>query len=273
MAKPWHSLSSSSAGRFLNLTKKNPNIKRIHDNYPELRELHSQGLNDRQIAKIMGFARETVGAHLKKLSLVTNGARKEPIQLVSDTHAQCSKCPEIKPIEEFQLMRRQQKYEYRISYCNTCRKKQANNNLRSSIDKFVGDRVNRLKRRCLQNGTPINIDKFYVLNQLKKQNGLCFYSNQSIDWQTVDKLRGNCLSIDKIIPSLGYIEGNVVLVINRVNSVKYDCTLEEIRSWMPFWYNRIMRHFNESGVTYDGNCLIFPNGTKHPHKKLKRHTK
>lgn len=36
-------------------------------------------------------------------------------------------------------------------------------------------------------------------------------------------------SLDKIIPSLGYVPGNIMVVSRRANSIKHDATAEEIR--------------------------------------------
>ena len=38
---------------------------------------------------------------------------------------------------------------------------------------------------------------------------------------------GNSPSLDKIIPSLGYVKGNVMVISNRANSIKRDATLDE----------------------------------------------
>ena len=51
------------------------------------------------------------------------------------------------------------------------------------------------------------------------------------------------LSIDRIIPQLGYTPGNVVLCTNRANMVKSDLTLAEIKQWLPSWYTRIIKYW------------------------------
>lgn len=42
-------------------------------------------------------------------------------------------------------------------------------------------------------------------------------------------------SIDRLVPSLGYVRGNVNIISNRANLLKKDATLQEIESlylWM-----------------------------------------
>lgn len=49
----------------------------------------------------------------------------------------------------------------------------------------------------------------------------------------------NSLSIDKIIPEKGYVLGNIIFLSNKINTCKNDLSLEEIKQWMPSWYERI----------------------------------
>jgi hypothetical protein len=47
-----------------------------------------------------------------------------------------------------------------------------------------------------------------------------------------DKRKGfqpNSPSIDKIIPALGYVKGNICVISNRANTIKRDATAEELR--------------------------------------------
>jgi hypothetical protein len=43
-----------------------------------------------------------------------------------------------------------------------------------------------------------------------------------------DKPTDNSPSLDKIIPSLGYVRGNVQVISQRANSIKRDATLAEL---------------------------------------------
>jgi hypothetical protein len=47
----------------------------------------------------------------------------------------------------------------------------------------------------------------------------------------------NTASIDRIIPSLGYVRGNVVVVSWRANSLKKDATLKEMEALYTFYKN------------------------------------
>lgn len=211
------------------------------DDKLKLIEFHSQGLSDRKIAKILDVHHRTIAYNLKKLGLETNNPRKLKVEMVDEFNAKCSKCCEIKHLSEFKMQRVDKKYEYRLTYCNTCRKQQQNENLRSSPEKFLKDRYNRLKRKCLKNRTILTITFEELYDQYVSQKGRCFYTDEIMNVTVPSGLRKDCLSIDKVIPQLGYIKGNVVLCIWRINSIKSDATLEEMKEWMPNWYERIMK--------------------------------
>jgi hypothetical protein len=45
-------------------------------------------------------------------------------------------------------------------------------------------------------------------------------------------------SIDKIVPALGYVKGNVIIVSNRANIIKNNATPEEILA-VGFFYKNL----------------------------------
>jgi hypothetical protein len=45
----------------------------------------------------------------------------------------------------------------------------------------------------------------------------------------------NSPSLDRIIPSLGYVRGNVVVVSHRANTIKSDACVEELRRVLDFY--------------------------------------
>lgn len=210
------------------------------DREEELRDLHRQGMTNRQIAKIFGVHHDTIGYRLRKLELPYNREPKKSIKMVSDTEAECSKCHQVVDVNEFVLHRPEGKYPYRSSYCNVCRAKQLKVRLHSSIEVYLRDRLSRIKTRCTAKGMPFDLTYEDLIALYRLQQGFCFYTDVELNWHKKTTKRDR-LSVDKIIPSLGYVMGNVVLCTHRANTVKADLELEEIKEWLPGWYARLER--------------------------------
>jgi hypothetical protein len=212
-----------------------------------LKKLHSQGKSNREIAKELKVHHRTIAYYLLKNNMQCNTAN-QPIDMVSDVEARCKKCSKIKSINEFQFGRKGQKYEYKFSYCNECRKKQLYLNLNNDVEKFLGDRFNRLKQRAKKQGILFTISKKEFITQYHNQNGLCFYTDVELICKVGSLLHRNSLSADKLIPEKGYCVGNVVFTTHRINTCKCDLPLNEIQKWMPLWYNKIIKFMMNNSV-------------------------
>lgn len=80
----------------------------------------------------------------------------------------------------------------------------------------------------------------YLLALWQWQRGLCFYTDRPMGMSLGTGTDPNSVSVDRVDASKGYIPGNVVLCLHRVNSVKQDLSLEEMREWTPGWYARVI---------------------------------
>jgi hypothetical protein len=201
-------------------------------------KLNKSGKTNRQIAKELGCHRNTVKYWLKENNLKSPWAN-EPIDIIGDDLARCRKCKREKSILEFQHGRKGQKYEYKFSYCNDCRRKQVYLNLNSSIEKFLANSINRKRTECKKKGIEFNLTKKFLLDLYEKQDGLCFYTDRKMVWKVGEGKSPDALSIDRVVFDKGYTIGNVVLCSNRINAIKRDVTLEEMKEWMPNWYKKI----------------------------------
>lgn len=155
----------------------------------------------------------------------------------------CNKCGEGKSKDQYPIQRKGKKYESMSGYCRSCRKKQMYSNLNNDIDKFLADRHNRLIIRANTSKIPITITREEFLKLYHKQKGKCFYTNAEMIWGVGKGLNRNSLSIDRIIPEVGYTSENTVLCCNRINSIKQDMTLLELKEFIPKWYKKITEHF------------------------------
>jgi hypothetical protein len=82
------------------------------------------------------------------------------------------------------------------------------------------------KKRARENNIPFDISIEFV-ERLIDETTTCPYLGTELKTNK-GKLSWNSATMDRIIPSLGYIEGNVMLISHRANTIKNDASPEEI---------------------------------------------
>lgn len=87
----------------------------------------------------------------------------------------------------------------------------------------ISTRITQSKQNNKRLNRPHDINVDYMFELWKQQQGVCKYTNQPL---FIEKDHPATLSIDKIIPELGYVEGNVQWVAWAVNRAKGD--LDEV---------------------------------------------
>ena len=75
----------------------------------------------------------------------------------------------------------------------------------------------------------------FLYDRWTQRGGKCFYTDIEM---TMTGRAPTTISVDKVLPEDGYTIGNTVLCANRINSMKQDATLAEMREWMPMWAAR-----------------------------------
>jgi hypothetical protein len=201
-------------------------------------ELFNNGLNYCEIAKEVGVDNTSIS----RFFIDNNIARiKNKIEFLDGNKAKCSKCNEIKSLDLFS--KNQGKF---LSYCRVCNEKRALNTRNSTLKRKFQCKLGNIKSSAKKKGTHFNLDLEYLEQLYNNQNGLCFYTDEEMFVDFGEGKKSNSLSVDKIIPELGYIKGNVVLCCNRINTMKCNATLDEMKKWMPDWHNRIQEFLNEN---------------------------
>lgn len=219
----------------------------------KLIKLHSEKKTNREIGEILGVDKSTISNWLSKLGLVSNFYSGNSRKRNKNTATQqtlyvdpnqktaiCSKCHQEKPITEFQYGRKGTPQEYRFSYCNACRKKQTYDNLNKSFDSWFKDKYNRCKAHAVRENVPFTLSYDYFKEIYEKQNHKCFYLDCDMEWGVNKGKSRYSISLDKVIPEKGYIEGNVVFCCTKMNTCKSDLTLEEIKKIMPPIYEKLI---------------------------------
>lgn len=214
--------------------------------------LNGEGFTNTQIGEMLGIPRKSVGYYLSKRNLKSARVNQK-IVMVDDVNAECTKCGKVLLRADLPWGRVTTK-PYQLSYCRRCLTEQVVRNTKRSIPQYLMHRHRAIKAKCQQADVPFDLPGGYLADLYEKQKGLCFYTDEEMKVYFGTKKSGarrNSLSVDKILPEVGYIPGNIVLCIARANSVKHDCTIQEIRNWMPGWYARIIQLWKEEGVPYE----------------------
>ena len=136
---------------------------------------------------------------------------------------QCNKCNETKPLSEF-YKSNTQKAGYQTK-CKSCAKIYVisyKKTKRGHLSSYLSDSKQRAKEKNL----PFDLDLEYLASITVE---MCPIFKTPFDWGRDNKGQGNERpSLDRIVPELGYIKGNVAFISMWANSIKQDATEKEL---------------------------------------------
>ncbi len=206
-----------------------------------VRQLHSTGMRTAEIARQLEKDYVTIFFHLRKMGLTPHFDEKVArCKEISKSLVECKACR--KPTLKIDMVTNHGRM---TSVCRKCCNIKRYSGLNSGPERFLKNRSSLIKHRCSVDGTPFNLNGDYLIHLYLKQNGLCFYTDIPmimLAGRSKDRRADrDSLSLDRIVPAIGYVKGNVVLCTNRINTVKNDLSLDEISRWMPEWYMRICK--------------------------------
>lgn len=109
-----------------------------------------------------------------------------------------------------------------------------------SSDKQIMVLVNRTKQRALRNKLNYDIDFDFINSLFKNQNGKCLLTGIDFDLEKPQKtsIRPFSMSLDRIIPELGYMQTNVRLVCSIVNLALNEFGLDSFDKMCQSYYQR-----------------------------------
>ena len=146
----------------------------------------------------------------------------------------CSKCKESKGLEEFNKDKNHK--DGLRSQCKSCIKEYREKNPYQVQSNYLS---NSVRQRAKKRKLPIDLDfisSSNIVDWLKHQpNCVCCDRVFGIGYKGKFRFQNNSPSLDRLIPSLGYISGNVFLICFRCNALKRDATVKELEtviSWM-----------------------------------------
>lgn len=162
-----------------------------------------------------------------------------------DKHRKCRECNRIDSLAKYHanpkefLIKRKNKRESNLEefrkketkYYRENSVKIGENAKKRRIQNPAREMFNQAKIRARKGGYPftININDIIIpkicplLNiELKVNEG---------------KVGANSPTLDKIIPALGYVPGNIIVISHKANAIKNNATLEEMKTLVTNWEN------------------------------------
>lgn len=210
------------------------------------KRLIKEGYNKKLIIVKLNLTEGQYRYLLGKLNLKTNKFTSLQIIDKENELAKCSECNRILKIKEnFTLVTKKTGYTFYQTYCYDCRYDKRNKHYNNNRVAFLKDTYSSLKSSAKTKNVKFNISQEEFINQYNNQNGKCFYTDINMICKYGAGTDRYALSVDKIIPKEGYIKGNLVFCCYKINTCKLDLSLDEIKQWMPGWYDRIFHFKNE----------------------------
>ena len=220
----------------------------------DLRRLHAQGLTNRKMATELDVPHWYIARVLGKFDLPTNGHTRGKNIVVAGLKL-CSTCGAWKTLDLFQWIRYGKPDAYRMNYCNSCHRQKGVDRLNSSVEVFLSDKVAKIRGRAKRDGIEFSLTAEDLVRMYTSQKGQCFYTDRLMIAVSGGKRSPDAVSIDRVDNTRGYSPDNVVLCVDRANSIKRDQSLSELSEWMPGWFARV-KLWREMGLT----CLQVAEG-------------
>lgn len=186
-----------------------------------------------------------------------HGARVHKYKLIAEyappENKRCTACLLIKPIDQFYYKTYTsnttgEKYKRYRPECILCsknltsfyikenyetvyaKKKEVRVERKNDIKFHVQEKISTWRKASV---VPSDLTVDYLIELYNKQDGYCHYSGDKMVFGWVDgKIHVNSLSLDKLEPSKGYVQGNVVWCSYLCNTMKQNMSELEFYSFI-----------------------------------------
>lgn len=104
--------------------------------------------------------------------------------------------------------------------------------------------IGTIRARSIKQKIPFNLTPEDIISVIPKDR-LCPALGIPLNWSSRGGISRNSPSIDRIVPSLGYIAGNIAIISHKANSMKQDAVdsneLRLLANWMdaPLAYTKL----------------------------------
>ena len=102
------------------------------------------------------------------------------------------------------------------------------------IKRLMGSAIIRIKKKCKNKNLPFNIDIDYVMSIYPKDYR-CPILGFKFVYGTKEEQKTH--SIDRIVPSKGYVKGNIIIVSKIANQIKSSATPDQLMKVANFYLN------------------------------------
>jgi len=89
----------------------------------------------------------------------------------------------------------------------------------------IAKNLSQTKYYAAKHNIPFNLDMDYVLSIVTE---CCPVFGTRFEWEREGAINDRTPSMDKIVPELGYVKGNIVFISKLANSIKQDATEKEL---------------------------------------------
>lgn len=137
----------------------------------------------------------------------------------------CPKCKESLPLSCFNRnSARIDKYD---SYCRACKK---TNSIEVRNRNPLRHFLNQKRSYCTLYNIPFNLDEEYLKTIW---TDYCPISGDKLKFGGKDGAH-----LDRLIPALGYVKGNVTFISQRMNKIKSDASVEDVEKLLEWMRNK-----------------------------------
>lgn len=166
---------------------------------------------------------------------------------------ECNSCNCILPVSNFKIFEQYNKYanKMHIIYaykCDECKKgvrrlkieEYKSNGRRKEVQekhrekhrgepKFhISERLSQYYKDSLKKaGVKSDLTTEYLVSIFEQQHGKCYYTGVPIHFGAEGHANASSASVDRLVPSLGYVQGNIVYCSYFVNTMKGSLTEKE----------------------------------------------
>ena len=137
----------------------------------------------------------------------------------------CTICKQEKLLKEYWYLSSRGRYDYR---CKACDQKRNTANKRAAMRDMPFRTAHKRKQsKARINSIDYDLNPEYLELLWKRQSGKCAVLGVDLDLHGPNR-HDHKATIDRIIPSLGYTQGNIKWVSWLANRIKNDCTDPEV---------------------------------------------